>query len=152
MNERTDRQELAKCAEVAARCACFNFRKAARSVTQLFDGVLQPSGLQATQLSVLVALRLAGSATMTRLARELVMDRTTLTRNLKPLEREGLVEIASGKDRRVRLVRLTPKGRWSLRQALPLWEKAQARVVARLGSRRWRTLLDEISAAVAATR
>ncbi|HEY9847811.1 MAG TPA: MarR family transcriptional regulator, partial [Candidatus Caenarcaniphilales bacterium] len=99
--------ELAKYAQISQVCACFNLRKASRAVTQLYDKVLQPSGLLATQFTLLSAIALTGSVTITRLAQELVMDRTTLARNLKPLERQGLIQIKPGQDQRTRIVTLT---------------------------------------------
>jgi len=78
--------------------------------------------------------------TVTRLAKIGVMDRTTLTRNLRPLEKQGLVQIALGKDQRTRVVRLTPEGQKALARAFPLWKKAQARVIKELGPERWNSL------------
>ena len=149
MNERTD-TELATGAEAARGCVCFNLRRAARAVTQLYDAALEPSGLRATQFSLLVALHLAGPATISRLARALVTDRTTLTRNLKPLGKRGLVEIVAGADRRTRTVRLTGRGREALATALPRWRRVQAGLVGGLGAERWRRLMPDLAAAVEA--
>jgi DNA-binding MarR family transcriptional regulator len=104
-------------------------RKAARTVTQLFDEVLQPTGLRSTQFTLLVAVALLGEAPVTKLSEALVMDRTTLARNLKPLESQGLLTLETGTDRRRHLVRLTERGRQALTTALPYWEQAQRRVV-----------------------
>ncbi len=101
MKEYIHQPSVAQLPEIAETCACLNVRKAARAVTQLYDEVLQPSGLRATQFNLLVAIALAGEAPVTRLADALVMDRTTLTRNLKPLESQGLITIEAGTDRRV---------------------------------------------------
>ena len=131
---------------VAAECACVNVRKTARAVTQFFDGVLGPSGLRATQFTVLVAVALADPPTMTRIASALVMDQSTLTRNLRLLELAGMVKTAGGKDRRTRFVTLTPHGRDRLTAALPLWEQAQHQVVRRVGGARWHDILQELSA------
>ncbi len=136
---------MAKVREVASFCACANLRKASRAVTQLYDESLQPTGLRATQYTLLVALSLAGSISITDLAQKLVMDRTTLTRNLTPLERQGLVAIAKGDDQRTRIVTLTNEGREALAAALPLWEKAQTRIVSGLGHARWNMLLSGLS-------
>jgi len=114
-------------------------------VTQLYDKILLPSGLFATQFTLLVAIAIASSATITRLSQELVMDRTTLTRNLKPLEKQGLIGIEPGQDQRTRIITLTAKGREALVKALPLWEQAQAQVIAGLGQNRWSTLLLDLS-------
>ena len=83
-------------------CACFNLRKAARAVTQLYDDALRPAGILATQLPLLIATGRLERVTISQLAEAMVMDRTTLTRNLRPLERDGLVRTKPGKDRRVR--------------------------------------------------
>jgi DNA-binding MarR family transcriptional regulator len=137
---------------VATDCTCLNLRKASRVITQLFDQVLQPSGILANQFTLLAALSVAQSVSITRLAQELVMDRTTLTRNLKPLEREGLIRIEPGQDQRVRVVSLTKKGRAALAKALPLWQQAQTKVIEELGQDRWQTLLSYLSDTVSLLR
>ncbi len=138
--------------EKAMNCACFNLRKAARAVTQLYDEVLAPAGLRGTQFPVLAVLAASGSATMTELADTLVMDRTTLTRNLKPLLDRGLVERGEGQDRRQRPIAITPAGRDALAKALPLWEKAQARIVGGLGAARWKGMVGDLNAAIGLAR
>lgn len=135
--------------ERAQSCACFNLRKAARAVTQLYDEALRPADLRATQFALLTATRLLGSAPMTRLAEIMGMDRTTLTRNLRPLERQGLIRVRPGSDGRVREVVLTERGQEALARALPLWERAQGRVVKGLGGSRWRRLLGDLTAMAA---
>src|SRR5689334_16622792 len=100
--------------ELARSCACFNLRKAARAVTQIYESALEPSGLKATQISLLVALALRGPLPLTRLASSLVMDRTTLTRNLMPLRKKGWIANERGPDRRERSVALTRAGRATL--------------------------------------
>ncbi len=132
-----------------AACTCFNLRKASRAVTQLFEAALEASGLKVTQFTVLAVVSAAGTATMTDLARTLVMDRTTLTRNLRPLENRGLIDIDSGADRRTRFVALTRRGRAKLDAALPLWKRAQARMVGGLGRAAWGDLLAGLDVAVA---
>ena len=148
VHARTEQLNLGKCDD----CACFNLRKATRAVTQLFDVALHPIGLRGTQLGILVAISSAGSATISRLAEWLVMDRTTLTRDLKPLEKQRLVKIVPGKDRRTRCVALTNRGCETLLKALPLWEKAQARIVKGLGQDRFEALLEGLSEAVSVAR
>lgn len=143
---------LPRLREVERLCACNNIRKASRALAQLFNEALKPSGLRATQFALLVAIATTGAASLTHLGQRLVMDRTTLTRSLKPLEKRGLVAIATGEDRRTRAVTLTARGREALARALPLWERAQARVVRGLGQKRWRALLASSSAAVELTR
>lgn len=136
-------------AREAAGCACFNLRKAARAITQLYDGALAPSGLRATQFSLLAVLRAMGEPTISRLAKAMVMDRTTLTRNLRPLEKLGLLEVIVGKDRRTRHVGLTALGRDRLATAFPLWREAQARVARGLGEARRERLLSDLAGVVA---
>jgi DNA-binding MarR family transcriptional regulator len=132
-------------------CVCFNLRKATRAVTQVYDDVLRPTGLRATQHSLLTVLELAGTVSITDLAELAVMDRTTLARNLDLLELEGLVRIRSGKDdARVREVTLTSAAKKKLAAALPYWEKAQARMTEKLGKGRSEQLLSELSAATTA--
>jgi DNA-binding MarR family transcriptional regulator len=117
---------------------------ASRAVTQAYDVVLQPSGLRATQFTVLAKLAVAGETSLGDLAKRMVMDRTTLTRNLRPLERDGLIRSEVGQDRRSRALMLTAKGKTALDRALPLWRRAQDRMVQSLGGPRWRRLLDDL--------
>ena len=127
-------------------CVCFNLRKTARAITQMYDEILKPSGLRATQFSVLAAVAAKGPASMTALSKTLVMDRTTLTRNLKPLLDQGLVKADKGADRRQRQIVITGDGETALVRALPLWRRAQDQVVVGLGEARWQgmtRLLDE---------
>jgi len=131
---------------VATECTAARLRRASRTLSKFYDEILEPSGLRGTQFSLLVALSLMGQAPLLRVADELGLDRTTMTRNLAPLERDGLVASVPGSDRRVRLIELTDAGRRRLAKALPLWENAQQRVVDTLGERRWRELLAALQA------
>jgi DNA-binding MarR family transcriptional regulator len=131
------------------KCTCSNLRKAARAVTQMYDEFLRPSGLRATQFSLLMLVRGRGPIRITDLAEKAVMDRTTLKRNLELLEREGLVRIEPGEDARVREVSVTPAAEARLARALPLWQRAQAHVTGQLGKGRTERLLSDLSAAVA---
>ena len=130
------------------RCTCFNLRKAARAVTQLYDAFLRPSGLRVTQFSLLMLIRGLGPIRITELAEEAVMDRTTLKRNVELLQREGLVRVQPGADARAREVSLTPAAEERLARALPLWQRAQAHVSHELGKGRTERLLADLSAAV----
>lgn len=116
-----DTNEFRECAD----CSCFAMRRGARAVTQLYDRYLRPSGLKATQFTLLAVLGQAGSMPLTRAAGYLGMERTTLTRNLRPLLAKGYVEVDAGQDRRVRMVRITEAGEDVARRALPLWRQAQ---------------------------
>jgi len=133
----------------ATSCACFNMRKAARAVTNLYDMVLQPTKLRSTQATLLMAIDLAGTPTISGLAAHMLMDRTTIARDLKPLEEQGLVRIAPGGDRRTRQMHMTEAGRAKLREVIPLWEEAQARIIATgLGHDRWSRLYNELQEVV----
>jgi DNA-binding MarR family transcriptional regulator len=142
----------AKLVEAGRRCACFNLRKATRAVTSLYDEVLRPTGLRATQFTLLMITKGFGSVSVTRLAEEAVMDRTTLTRNLGPLEKQGLIRVEEGQDRRVRKVTLTPRGHDTLVEAVPLWQVAQTQITKGLGEERLRQLLSNLDATVAVVR
>ncbi len=146
-NSKPDSQTLAEAARV---CACFNFRKASRAVTQLFDAVLQPSGLRSTQFVILVRIGADGRPSLPDLARGLNVDRTTLTRNLQPLVRQGLLRISQGRGERASNVRLTPKGGRALAAAVPLWVKAQTRFVGQFGGQRWPSMLEDLNRVVVA--
>jgi DNA-binding MarR family transcriptional regulator len=120
---------------------------AARAVTRLYDDTLRSVGLRATQLAVLAAVGGDEVVSITGLAKFMGMDRSTLTRNLAPLEREGLIRVGVEGWRRSRTVEITKKGRSRLREALPLWEMAQQTLQQRLGMRRWadiRADLDDL--------
>lgn len=140
------------CAAVAESCTASELRKAARAVSNLFDAEMRRTGIRTSQFSLLVALELAGEPTVSRLAEVLALDRTTMTRNLGPLERQGLVASAAGDDRRNRVLRLTEKGRKALARALPVWERVQASVVRGLGEVRWKGLLQGLKATVSVAR
>lgn len=135
--------------EDTAGCACLNLRGAARAVTQYYDEILKPSGLKATQFSVLAAVAEEGPASMTVISNALVMDRTTLTRNLKPLMDKGLVkESKSKEDLRQRHISLTGQGKAALTKALPLWNQAQNQVIRGIGHARWQGMLRLLDEAV----
>lgn len=130
---------------VMAECACLSLRKVTRAVTQLYDQKLRPTGLRSTQLPILVALGLHGPTNIGDLAEELVTDRTTLTRNLRPLVQRGLLEIHEGDDRRTRFVSLTRSGQATVQQALPLWAEAQGHITQALNARRLERLRQELA-------
>jgi DNA-binding MarR family transcriptional regulator len=130
------RVPAAECQVVAARCACFALRKAARAVTQAFDEALRPTGLQPTQFSLLVAVRLLGEVGVSDLADEVVADPTTLSRNLAVLQRRRFIGVAIGADRRTRLVRLTDEGHAVLARALPAWQEMNRRLSRDMGAER----------------
>ena len=129
-------------------CTCANLRKASRLVTQFYDAALAPAGLRATQFTLLATLSKRGGLPHSKLADALVMDRTTLTRNLKPLVDRGLIEVGAGADQRVRHIALTDEGQAVLEAALPHWRRAQARLVERLGHKPWAVFLGGLKETV----
>jgi DNA-binding MarR family transcriptional regulator len=127
-------------------CTCLAVRQAARHITQFYDQFLAPMGLRATQFSMLAKLARLGPLTIKALADELVMDRTTLGRNILPLEREGLIRIEPGRDdRRRRELVLTDSGVKRLRAATYGWKQAQKQFSARFGEQRTRGLRAMLS-------
>jgi DNA-binding MarR family transcriptional regulator len=135
MAENHDARLREICRKVSDTCLGARVRRAARTVGNHYDEHLKPAGLKGTQFTLLTALYLNPEATISRVAGFLLLDRTTLNRNLKPLEREGLIESGSGKDLRTRTLKLTVKGVDALQQALPLWLEAQSAAVESLGGR-----------------
>ena len=116
--------------KIATPCHCALLRKASRRVSRFYDTVLQSTGLKTSQLSLIRAVyfRPDRELTMRELAEILVMDRSTLGHNLRPLEREGLVRLAASKsDKRARIVALTPKGRRKCEASAASWSEAQRR-------------------------
>jgi DNA-binding MarR family transcriptional regulator len=152
MTRAKDHAAIEKSLKIGHSCACFHLRRATRALTQLYDDALRSAGLRTTQFTLLNAIRIAGPITVRRLAAAVVMDRTTLTRDLRPLERDGLISVEPGEDRRERKVDLTTKGEQLIRRALPLWEQAQTQVAENLGHVRLRRLLSDLAAATALTR
>jgi DNA-binding MarR family transcriptional regulator len=115
-------------------CLCLHAKRAARALARRYDEVLRPVDLTNGQFSLMIALNRAEPPTMGDVATLLAMDRTTLSANLKPLERRGLVKVAVGtEDRRSRRMTLTPAGRKLLAAAVPLWERAQRENETRVG-------------------
>jgi len=133
-----------------AECNCLALRQAARHVTQFYDQILATSGLRTTQFSILAKLRRLGPITINNLAKDLVMDRTTLGRNILPLQRDGLISaIRARGDRRSKELHLTKAGVGRLMIAGKLWGEAQGRFEAAFGVPRalaLRALLRELSA------
>ncbi|QIG94975.1 MULTISPECIES: MarR family winged helix-turn-helix transcriptional regulator [unclassified Bradyrhizobium] len=119
-----------------SRCNLTALRKATRRVSQLYDSILATSGLRGTQRAILVYVRRSGSPTMGELAAALVLDRTALNHNLKPLERDGLLTITvDNNDRRSRLVRLTKRGEARLDESQAAWREAQDRFETAFGAK-----------------
>jgi DNA-binding MarR family transcriptional regulator len=135
-------------------CACTDLRRVTRKLTSLYDSALAPAEITITQYSVLANIGRAGQLSHTALAEKLGMDRTTLTRNLRPLIKARWVAVASGEDRRQHLLQLTTSGKKKLNHTLLLWEKIQSQFVSELGTeplQELRTLLRRVESAVAST-
>jgi DNA-binding MarR family transcriptional regulator len=129
-------------------CTCSALRRATRAVTTAYDAALRPSGLRVTQFAILRLLDRLGPTPVTRLAAEAALERTTMGRNLDPLERRGLVRIAAGAvDARERVVVLTEAGRDAIAAAIPYWRDAQARINARVAPGAVAALADALISA-----
>ena len=127
----TTRQEL------LARCACFDLRKATRAVSRLYDDCLRPLGLNITQYSLLRVIETEPQISVSTLGRYMVMDRTSVTRALAPLERDRLIRSRVGSDKRKRIVSLTKKGKKLIADAKPRWDEAQKIFLDLIGDQRW---------------
>jgi DNA-binding MarR family transcriptional regulator len=130
-------------------CICATARMAARSLTRVYDRALEPAGIRTSQFSILARLLEEGPLSVSHLAGRLAMDRTTLARDLRPLERRGLVSVSVGADRRVRMAELTPAGNRLVDEVRPLWKQVQRDVRSQLGTDRVARLMDELRAATA---
>src|SRR4051794_19872527 len=138
-------QQLAR--TIAAECACLRLRSAARTMTRYYDAELREAGLRLSQLTLLVGVAMfpEGEAAMKPLSEALVMDRTTLTRNLRPLVKQGWLGIGAAKgDARSRVVELTHAGEKTLEVAFPLWKRAQATAKKEFGAAHLASLASEL--------
>lgn len=137
----------------ASPCVCTTVRRADRALTRIYDEALQPSGLLTTQYALLSTLARVGEPMLhSALAEAQLMSPATLSRNLKPLQRDGLLRIAPGQDRRTRYVELTSAGCEALERARPLWRAVQAQVRETAGTERIETLVSELQSLVAELR
>ena len=131
-------------------CNCLAVRQAARHITQFYDQFLAPSGLRTTQFSILAKLRRLGPMTINALAAAMVMDRTTLGRNILPLERDGLIAVEQGsRDRRSKELRVTEPGEARFRAGVKGWVQAQRQFEKSFGAKRtadMRVLLHAVAA------
>jgi DNA-binding MarR family transcriptional regulator len=123
-------------------CYCISLRKAARKVSSLYDDALAPVGINIGQLSMLRRIKRAGDVSLTELARLCDLDRSTVGRNVKVLERMGLVRTATGEDHREAMLALTQEGERVLVDGAPLWGAAQRKIEHALGSEDAARLLD----------
>jgi len=127
---------------VVLPCACANLRRAARLVTQRYEHQLQPTGLKATQFTLLQALTLARNISQGKLGDVLGLDSTTLTRTLALLRSKGWVQAKAGEDRREVRLSLTGKGKRKYRSALPYWQSAQRQLRSVLGEAGWKQIME----------
>jgi DNA-binding MarR family transcriptional regulator len=134
----------------STQCNCLAVRQAARHVTQFYDQHLAATGLRTTQYSILAKLNRLGPMTINALAAELVMDRTTLGRNIRPLERDGLISIEQGTtDRRSKELHLTKGGAERFQRGVRQWTEAQKQFEAAFGGTRAKALRELLGALVA---
>src|SRR5919108_4371367 len=134
--------------EAARTCVCQNLRRTSRAITQFYDKLLAPSGINSTQLALLRTISIRNSSTISEISREMYMDRTTLTRSLELLKKQDFIRIESSSDRRKRIVTITSKGKARMNKAFPLWEKAQSIIMEKFGKGNWKEIkmgLSEIS-------
>jgi DNA-binding MarR family transcriptional regulator len=125
-------------------CTCFNVRRVSRAITQFFDAEMRRHGIRPTQTPILGALQAKDGWGMAGLSDWLGMERTTLVRNLRPLQRDGLVRAkGGGRGGHVELA-ITQKGRMALAKAFPAWRSAQNKVVAILGKERWSSIIRDL--------
>ena len=126
--------------ELLAECACFDLRKATRAVSRMYDEFLRDRGLNITQFSLLRLICAEKELSISTLGRYMAMDRTSITRALAPLERDGLLHSRPGADRRIRIVSVSGKGRKLIENAEPEWHKAQEALMEIVGEDRWRAM------------
>ena len=131
-------------------CVCFNLRWVTRKVTQFYDAEMRRHGIRPTQGTILVSLNARENWNMADLSDWLGMDRTTLVRNLRPLQRDGLVKaVGGGRGNRVELA-ITSKGRKQIERLAPAWKSAQTAAVKTLGKKRWSAILSDLETAALA--
>lgn len=131
-------------------CVCFNLRWVTRTVTQFYDAEMRRHGIRPTQGSILASLQGKESWTMAELSDWLGMDRTTLVRNLKPLQRDGFVTATGGGRGNLVELTITAKGRKQIEKLTPAWKSAQSAVVKTLGESRWSAILSDLETAALA--
>lgn len=140
MQTRTQTRSEKTRSELLSECACFDLRRATRAVSRLYDDFLRDAGLNITQFSLLRLIGAEKDLSISTLGRYMVMDRTSITRALVPLERDGLIQSRPGADKRIRIVSVTKKGRKLVADAEPKWRKAQEVLIDTIGEDRWRAM------------
>src|ERR1700745_1620768 len=119
--------------ELLTECACFDLRRATRAVSRMYDDFLRDAGLNITQRSRLRLICVEKELSISTLGRYMVMERTSITRALAPLERDGLIHSRAGADKRIRIVSVTNKGRKLVEDAEPKWREAQVALIETIG-------------------
>jgi len=132
--------------DVAGACAAQKTRNASRKLSRRYDDALRPLGLKCSQYSMLVIITLTEDRTLTELAGHVGLERTTLIRNLKPLEREGWVKVSEEGYRRARTVEITEQGLAKLEEALPIWYATQKSLKEELGEGTWQSVHQSLEA------
>ena len=120
--------------QILDQCTCLQIKKSARTLTNLYDRALLKSNINSGQLSILLKIEALDSPTLNVLADQLNLKSSTMSRALSPLERDGLISLATGTDKRTRKVQVSPKGKKAIEIAIPLWKQAQNRVENALGA------------------
>jgi DNA-binding MarR family transcriptional regulator len=136
------------CAVYQACCVSFNLRKSSQVVSRIYAKEMHDSPVRGPLFSLMMMIYRRGPASITMLAKEVGLDRTTLTRNLKPLEQRGLIRIEQVTANR-KQVSLLPDGEEALHRAIECWRKAQDKVVNELGEERWNRMRDDLAAVMA---
>ena len=132
--------------EIDRHCVCAHVRKASRALTVFYDRFIAPSGIRVTQLSLLMNIRRLEYATITRLSETMLMDKTTLTRNVRVLEKKGLIRIQAGEDQRVKRIEPTDVGIEVMTKARALWFEAQKDIVEKMGKSRMDRMIEDLTA------
>jgi DNA-binding MarR family transcriptional regulator len=138
--------------ESARSCILYNLHRAVRAAAQVYDAGFRSLGLRSTQVFLLNAIDYRQPVTLGQLAEATVLDRTTLSRNLKPLRNAGLIQVKPGRDRRVREISLTAEGRRRLQRAFPLWQQSQGVMSDKLGTPAVADLLTHLKGIVKIAR
>jgi DNA-binding MarR family transcriptional regulator len=143
-----DSLNLAECLD----CMCFEFRKTSRYVINFYDTILKESDLKSNQFIILVSVAYLKSPNFKTLAEFVGIDQSTLARNLITVEKQKLVSVKTGKNRREKIITLSKMGEQKLMKSFPLWKKAQSRLVSEFGSERWKHTRKELNDVVSLTK
>lgn len=138
------KEDPAKLSEIHTQCVAYNLQKTSRLVTSFFRDTISSSGLKGNQFPLLLAIKLWQPISITELSKSLNLDRTTLSRNLKLLEKKGYISLEQNSDHRIRNVLLSDEGEMKLKDAIPLWQKAQDKIIKEFGENEWNNLLNSL--------